>query len=243
VPGGQPAGETQDAQTVTSSKPKERHSKKNFVKHVTGGSPTKARLSGRNKPQSPRRTAAAMRHLEIVRLRAAGATFHQIKDALGYSSVASVHEAYRKAMAHMREEMGSTLAEERALSLERIDSLIRAVWNDAHGRPAVGVEGQPGYRAARLPNLGAVDRLVKLEERRAALLGLDQPKRFQHEGGGGGAIKVEDARTRLADLIAKLGEAAANDDSGAAGPDERGGRGRADPRLAVVAKGKPAAAG
>lgn len=103
---------------------------------------------------SPRRVAAAEKRREALRLRITGASFTEIAEALGYGHKGTACAIVREALA----ELGREEAEElRALELYRLDELQRAVWD-----------------AALSGNLPAVDRVLKIMERRAKLCGLDE---------------------------------------------------------------------
>lgn len=103
--------------------------------------------------------AAADRRLRALDLRKAGATLHQIAAQTGVS-----HEQARKdlqrAMADLLAEQNASAEELRALELERLERLHLALWPQA----------TQGHQ-------GAVDRLLRIAERRAKLLGLDVPVR------------------------------------------------------------------
>lgn len=111
---------------------------------------------------SERRIAAAERHRQALDLRKAGASYRAIAAKLGYDSPSSVHKAVAAALRRITEEPA---AEVRTLELERLDALTIALWPQA----AKG-------------HLGAVDRLLRVMERRAKLLGLDAPERVAMSG-------------------------------------------------------------
>lgn len=75
----------------------------------------------------------------------------------------------------------------RTLETTRIDAAIRAIWPDV-----------------MLGDLRAVDRLLKLMERRSRFLGLDAPTKQEVSGPDGEPIRVEDARAFLAEAIARV---------------------------------------
>jgi hypothetical protein len=106
---------------------------------------------------SPRRIEAAEKHVEALQLRKAGATYQQIADTLGYSSISGAEKAVKTALAGMIHEPAAELI---ILERSRLDALLMAVWGQA-------VKG----------NQGAIDRALRIMERRARLLGLDAPVR------------------------------------------------------------------
>lgn len=89
-----------------------------------------------------------------LQLRLSGATYRQIAAATGYATAASAYNACQSAL----DEQISEAAEE-VITLEtaRLDRLLFAVWPQA-------ADG----------HLGAVDRAIRIMERRARLLGLDR---------------------------------------------------------------------
>lgn len=128
--------------------------------------------------------ATAQRDAEAARMRARSMTYQQIADALSMSKSAA-HEAVQRALADTLEEPAAAV---RQMELEKLDALERAVLavlerkhvTVSHGR-VVMVDDEPLEDDG--PVLAAVDRLVKIAERRARLLGLDAEKRVNLSGG------------------------------------------------------------
>lgn len=108
---------------------------------------------------SPRRLAAKEKQRRALELRRAGASYAQIGRVLGYRSTASAHKAVEVALTMTLREPAEAV---RQLELERLDEAQRAIW--------------PRVRAG---DLEAIDRLCKLMDRRAKLLGLDAPKQVE----------------------------------------------------------------
>ena len=124
-----------------------------------------------------RRTAAtaavkieqAQRARQVMQLRMAGASERTIASQLGLSP-GGVHKIIARELATVRAETGEAAEEARKLELERLDQLQTALWP-----AAIGVNATTGTRTD--PNLQAVDRVLRVMERRAQLLGLDfKPK-------------------------------------------------------------------
>lgn len=140
----------------------------------------------------------AARDAEAARLRGQGMGYQAIADQLGIS-LSTAHEAVQRALRAIRAEGA---AEARQLELERLDRLYEAAVRvlerdhitvsqgriirtrvlDDDGEPIIdGYEdsGKPIYRERDLlddgPTLKAVETLLKIQQRRAALLGLDAP--------------------------------------------------------------------
>ena len=102
---------------------------------------------------SPRRLAAADKQRQALELRKAGATFHSIAQALGY---ATAQGALMAVEAGLRKTLQQPADELRRLDLERLDTLLLAVWPQA-----------------RQASFGAIDMVLKILTRKAKLLGLD----------------------------------------------------------------------
>lgn len=95
-----------------------------------------------------------------LELRLAGATYEDIGDVVGRHK-ANVYRRIKKAIQEIPK---SEVDELRALESERLSRVQRSVWRQA-------LEG----------HLGAVDRVIKISERRSRLLGLDSPQRVDLE--------------------------------------------------------------
>ncbi len=105
----------------------------------------------------PRRVTAQKRREEAVELRMAGLTYKQIGARLGICESA----AYKTIMTAMKESLDKTeqsTKELRALELLRLDRVQVAIWSRC-------LNG----------DLKALDRLDKIMNRRASLLGLNSP--------------------------------------------------------------------
>jgi len=105
--------------------------------------------------QSPRRIKSTERQRQALELRKAGATYEMIAEKLGFRGPSGAYEAIKAAL---EKTLRPPADELRQLESERLDALLLAV-----------------YPQARQGNLGAVDRVLRIMERRARLLGLDAP--------------------------------------------------------------------
>ncbi|NLF57646.1 MAG: hypothetical protein GX580_08405 [Candidatus Hydrogenedens sp.] len=110
----------------------------------------------RNQTRPDALRAAERRHRAFA-LRLEGRTFRQIGDELGING-GTAHRDITRHMAEQRERFAELAADALTLELERLDSMLAAVWQSAMGG-----------------HLPAVDRVLKISERRARLLGLDRP--------------------------------------------------------------------
>lgn len=132
-----------------------------------------------------RTLASAERDAQAARLRAQHWTYQQIADELGYPNRSEAYRAVQRALKAAIREPGEELL---ALELERLDRLARAAEEvlEAHHVKVAGGEivydeaGQPLEDTK--PVLEAIDRLLKIQERRARLLGLDAPVKQQITG-------------------------------------------------------------
>lgn len=123
----------------------------------------------------------AERDREACRLRSRRMTYQQISDALGYGAAANAHRAVRKTLAAIPRDAAEELVQ---LELDQLDMLTDAVlrvletehYTVSQGRLIYLHEDAPPL-ADDSPVLSAVDRLLKIQERRARLLGLDQPSK------------------------------------------------------------------
>src|SRR5438105_4956156 len=128
----------------------------------------------------------AERDAECARLRRDGLGVTEIAKRVGYGSVGSVSKAIERAMMATVQEAGEAA---RALELEKLDSYIRMALDVArtthyaHSNGRVVMLADSDGVAKPLvddgPVLAALDRLIRLSERRAKLKGLDAP--IKHE--------------------------------------------------------------
>jgi len=132
-------------------------------------------MSGEPKA-SGKRIVAAERQARALGLRKAGHGYATIARELGYASASGAHKAVDTAL---RALVAEPAAELRALDLARLDELLVGLWIDA-----------------RRGNVAKVDRVLKIMQRRADLLGLDAPQRFS----------VADARRDAETIAAEIGK-------------------------------------
>lgn len=101
------------------------------------------------------RMSAAEFEAKASELRLAGLTIRQIASRLD-RSVSGTAQALERALARTQKDAGDSMEAWRAVEVARLDRLLVAVW-------PMAIKG----------NLGAVDRALRIAERRAKLLGLD----------------------------------------------------------------------
>lgn len=119
--------------------------------------------------------------LQALQLRKEGKSYVFIAQQLGYKDHSGAWRAVRSAMKKTLKEPADEM---RKLELERLDDMLSAI------APAVK-EG----------NLAAIDRALKIQDRRAKLMGLDMPALVDVTSKGEKIDSVE----VYANIIAKLG--------------------------------------
>lgn len=115
---------------------------------------------------------AKQRHVKALNLRKQGFTYQMIADELGYANAAG---AYVAVTTELQAIVREPAEEVRTLELERLDQMLAVLW-------ARAMQGDDKERA--------IDRILKVMERRAALLGLDAPKRIENSGDSSGPVIV-----------------------------------------------------
>ncbi|WP_181788189.1 hypothetical protein [Streptomyces phytophilus] len=143
---------------------------------------TKSKGDGRfiRTPENARQDARA------AELRAEGLSYQQIADELDLGNKGSAHRAVRRALRDIAEKPAQAV---RDLELRRLDAMYEAVMEVlerrhvtvSHGKVIVDDGGEPLLDDS--PVLQAVDRLLKIQARRAALLGLDAETKVNLSGG------------------------------------------------------------
>jgi hypothetical protein len=129
---------------------------------------------------SEKRIAAAERQARAITLRKAGLGYAAIAQQCGYAGPSG---AYAAVMTALRAVTREPAAELRDLELARLDELLQGLWLDA-----------------RKGNVQKIDRVLKIMQRRADLLGLDAPRRV---------ADVTDHRRDAERIAAEIGKAGA----------------------------------
>ena len=110
------------------------------------------------------------RQLKALELRKAGVSYEDIAKALGWAHKNGAWYAVKHAIALVKREPAQALI---TLEAERLDKMQQALW-------AKAIKG----------DYGAVDRIIKLMERRARLLGLDAPESVELSGADGAPLVI-----------------------------------------------------
>ncbi len=117
------------------------------------------------------------RQAKALELRRAGMDFREIARKLGISKSVA-HRYVVAGMQSAREQITAGAETLRAEELSRLDALQESLW--------------PRARKGELP---AVDRVLKIAERRQKLLGLEAPVRIEATGRDGKPIEVSSTMT------------------------------------------------
>lgn len=112
-------------------------------------------MSGAHHEKSPERLRASERRRQAVELRMAGATYEQIGEKVGVSAQAA-WKLVDKALARTKRDTSEAADTVRDLELSRLDRMQAGVW-------VAAIKG----------SLGAIDRVLRIQERRSRYLGLD----------------------------------------------------------------------
>lgn len=149
----------------------------------------------------------AERDREACRLRSRRQTYQQISDALGYGSASNARRAVQKTLAAIPRDAAEELIQ---LELDQLDMMTAAVIEVLEANHYVVSQGRLIYLHEDAPPLtddapvlAAVDRLLKIQERRARLLGLDQPTKATVTHA---AADVDAAVAELAAELARRGQ-------------------------------------
>ena len=120
---------------------------------------------GRNSPTAQRRIEAKERALKALELRKKGMRYEEIAQQLGYPNRGNAHKAVMKELELLAKECLEEAAQVRDLELQRLDALYLVAYAEVE-------EG----------NIPAIDRCLRIMERRAKLLGLDAAEKVEHSG-------------------------------------------------------------
>jgi DNA-binding CsgD family transcriptional regulator len=157
----------------------------------------------RRKKRSPKACAKELqieqRREKAAELRLAGHSIREIARALDVG-IATIHSDIEAVLERTRDASGDAIEKDRRLSLARIDVAIKGLWE-----------------SVKTGNHDSVRELVRLEQRRAKLLGLDAADKHEVSGPGGSSIPLDvTAKASLAlkldELRARLTSAAGNRD-------------------------------
>lgn len=128
--------------------------------------------------------------VEALELRRAGLGYTAIAARLGLGK-SQAHRLVVAALDEARAQVCANADDLRAEEVSRLDAMLTGLWP-----------------AARKGAVSAVDRVLRIQERRAKLLGLDAPERKRLEGPNGGPIQsvsmsADEFRAIAAEIAAK----------------------------------------
>ena len=109
-----------------------------------------------------RSLAARMRGQQAIKLRMAGATLDDIARQLDFKSAASAYKSVMRELKATAQDMGEGTEAVRQLELKRLDQMQFPLWSQV-------LAG----------DIAATTTALRIQERRAALLGLDAPKQIE----------------------------------------------------------------
>lgn len=156
-----------------------------------------------------RTLTSQQRDAEAGRLRADGWTYRQIAEHLGFRDHSQAHKAVERIMAETIAEPAEAV---RRLELARLDDALRVAVEVMRTQHLLVSQGKV-VRVRRkgddgrwvwvpllddAPRLQAIDRIIKIMERRAKLLGLDAPTQIQ-------VLTMDVIDAEIARLSAELG--------------------------------------
>jgi hypothetical protein len=138
--------------------------------------------------------AKAALKLQALELRQRGFSYRRIAAEIG-RSVAAAHNFVRESLEELAADQKREAGKLVALELARLDKLAAAIWPKAN-----------------CGDVQAIDRLLKILERRAKYLGLDQPEKLTLEATGleGVLTLIEEARTQRSAPVPRLSLPGAN---------------------------------
>jgi len=155
----------------------------------------------------------AERDAKAARQKSRGQTYSQIAENLGYADASGAYRAVQRALAAVPAE---NVDELRRIQSEQLDALTAKAFevlesthfaHTVHGELVLAPDGQP--LIDDMPVLHAIDRLIRLAERRSKLMGLDAPSR--HE-----VITLDYLDAQIRDAAAELARAEAGEASDSA---------------------------
>lgn len=151
-----------------------------------------------------KRATVAERRAKAVELRLTGTSYEAIAKELGYSSRGAACQDIGRALEANLAEQRISVEALRQEELQRLDELLAEAWRVlkrqhvtvSHGR--VIYDEESGEKLLDDgPVLQAIDRILKIQERRSKFLGLDAPTKVE-------AITIDALDAEIAKLAAEL---------------------------------------
>lgn len=152
--------------------------------------------------QTAKSVVVAERRAAAVKLRLAGNDWQAVADALGYTTRGAACQDVTRALKQAIKDQNANVDEWREQELQHLDALRQRAWDvmerehllvqagrvvrdgqDVDAETGDPVPGTGVQLVDHGPTLAAIDRLLKIQERRAKLLGLDAPTQVAVSGG------------------------------------------------------------
>ena len=182
--------------------PKARRPKATKATALSAASVT--RPNGRPMPRAPNRGLVSKLRVTLhqeraVDMRLSGMSYVQIGNELDIEAGTAwtlVKTAYDN---HVKQ-LSESIEQVREMELGKLDKIDAVLWGLLHEGGGVlvteedrlTVHGPVRRTIRRRPGIGGViDRLLAVQQRRSALLGLDAATKYEHTGPGGGPIALE----------------------------------------------------
>lgn len=126
---------------------------------------------------------------QALALRIGGATYRAIARAMGISP-STAHDYVTEGLNEVEQRNDEATEEVRRLELQRLDAIFLKLWP------------KPPQGSSTIPKLDprTADTLLRVMERRAKLLGLDAPTKWEGSGPGGGPLPLAAAALDLSKL-------------------------------------------
>lgn len=145
----------------------------------------------------------SQRDADAARYRAEGWTYQRIANELGFANPSSAHKAVQRALRASVRDANDTAVH---LELNSLDEMAREAWGVLQRTHVVVSQGRVvEMDGVALPDdapvLAAIDRLLKIQERRSKLLGLDVPSRARVE-----VVPESTVDAAIAELEAQINE-------------------------------------
>jgi len=147
---------------------------------------------------SPRNVARLKNEEQAIALRIAGCSYKEIAEQLGLSC-GGAHKTVMRVLEKDAAKTAEDAERLRQMELMRLDRMLLGLWTQA-----------------KAGNQGAVDRVLRIMERRSKYLGLDAPVRRELSGPEGGPIQHEYDFSHLSDAELDAALAAAEAAEGGA---------------------------
>lgn len=150
-----------------------------------------------------KRADTALRRRQAIDMRMTGASYQEIADKLGYTTRGAACQDVSRALEQAVVEQTRSVEAYREEELQRLDVLLAEAWavlqrehvTVSHGRIIKDDFDKPILDDG--PTLSAIDRILKIQERRAKFLGLDAPQR--HE-----VVSIDSVDAEIRRLTAEL---------------------------------------